>query len=440
MILLIALTLLVPIMSPAEQNAEGVKVKEVILDNGLKVLLLENHKSPAVTFQVWYRVGSRNEVDGKTGLAHFLEHMLFKGTDKIGPEEYDRIIMRNGGRSNAFTMNDATVYFATMSRDKIGIEIELEADRMVNARLDDTYFTPEKKVVKEERRLRVEDRPNAALDEATSAITFTVHPYRRPIVGWMNDVENMTLEDLRAFYRTYYSPNNAFIVVAGDFNTEEILAKIKNTFGKLPRGPEPPRIKLKEPPQQGERRLELKKEAELPLIIMNYHAPNVGDPDGYALDLLQLILSSGRTSRLFRELVYEQRIARSADAGYDRIAIDPSTFSVSAQAMPGKKPADLESAIDKLLQQIRTELVTPKELEKAKNQVEAGFVFAQDSNFGQAMRVGLYELTGGWREMNKYIQGIRKVTREDIRRVAQKYLNPDQRTVGTLIPQGRRNS
>jgi len=440
LILLTALLLFLPATTPAEEQEGGVKVTEVVLDNGLKVLLLENHKSPAVTFQVWYRVGSRNEVDGKTGLAHFLEHMLFKGTDKIGPEEYSRIIMRNGGRSNAFTMNDATVYFATMSRDKIGIEIDLEADRMVNARLDDTYFSPEKQVVKEERRLRVEDRPNAALDEVTSTITYTVHPYRRPIIGWMGDVQNMTLEDLKDFYRTYYTPNNAFIVVAGDFATDEIVAKITETFGRIPRGPEPPKMKLKEPPQKGERRVELRKEAELPLMIMNYQAPNVGHPDSYALDLLELILSSGRTSRLFRELVYEQQIARSADASYDRLSMDPSTFSVSAQAMPGKKPADLEKAIDKILEQLRTELVTAEELEKAKNQVEAGFVFAQDSNFGQAMRVGLYELTGGWREMNNYMKGIRKVTREDIRRVAQEYLNRDRRTVGTLIPEARRNS
>lgn len=430
-----------PTAGPADASGEaGVQVQEVVLDNGLKVLLLENHKSPAVTFQIWYRVGSRNEIDGKTGLAHFLEHMLFKGTEKVGPEEYARIIMRNGGRSNAFTTSDATVYFATMSRDKIGIEIELEADRMRNARLDDTYFDPEKQVVKEERRLRVEDRPEGALGEVTNAATYMVHPYRRPVIGWMNDVQNMTLADLKEFYRTYYAPNNAFIVVAGDFAPDEIIAKIEETFGEIPRGPEPPPMRIQEPPQYGERRVTLRKEAELPVIVMNYHTPNVGHPDSYALDLLELILANGRTSRLFRELVYEQQTARWANAGYDRLSIDPSTFSISAEVMPGKNPRDVEKAIDGILAQLQQEEISAEELEKAKNQVEAAFIFAQDSNFGQAMRVGLYELTGGWRRMNDYMKGIRAVTPDDIRRVAKKYLNTDQRTVGTLIPQPRPSS
>lgn len=430
-----------PTAGSADASDEaGVQVQEVVLDNGLKVLLLENHKSPAVTFQIWYRVGSRNEIDGKTGLAHFLEHMLFKGTEKIGPEEYSRIIMRNGGRSNAFTTSDATVYFATMSREKIGIEIELEADRMRNARLADTYFDPEKQVVKEERRLRVEDRPEALLGEATNAATYMVHPYRRPVIGWMNDVQNMTLEDLKEFYRTYYAPNNAFIVVAGDFVPDEIIARIEETFGAIPRGPEPPPMRIKEPPQYGERRVTVRKEAELPVIVMNYHAPNAGHPDSYALDLLELMLANGRTSRLFRELVYEQQTARWANASYDRLSIDPSTFSISAEVMPGKSPGDVENAIDAILGRLKEEEIPAKELEKAKNQVEAAFIFAQDSNFGQAMRVGLYELTGGWRRMNDYMKGIRAVTSDDIRRVARKYLDADQRTVGTLIPQPRPSS
>jgi zinc protease len=363
--------------------------------------------------------------------------MFFKGTKKVGPEEYSRIIMRNGGSSNAFTTSDATVYYATMSRDKIGTDIELEGDRMANLVLADTYFNQEKQVVEEERRLRVEDRPDAALDEATDAVTLLVHPYRRPVVGWMNDIQNLTLEDLKDFHRTYYTPNNAFIVVAGDFVPDEIIGKIKENFGHIPRGPKPPPMKIKEPPQRGERRVTLKKEAELSLIVINYHAPNVGHPDSYALDLLELILANGRTSRLFRDLVYEQRIARWVDADYDSLSIDPSTFSISAQVMPGKNAAELEKAIDKVLEGVQTELVSAKELEKAKNQVEAAFVFAQDSNFGQAMRVGLYELTGGWREMNSYMKGIRAVTPEDIQRVAKKYLVPGQRTVGTLIPQPR---
>lgn len=412
-------------------------VRQVVLENGLKVLLLENHKTPAVTFQVWYRVGSRDEVDGKSGLAHFLEHMLFKGTDQVGPEEYSRIITKNGGRFNAFTMNDATVYFATMSREKIGLEIDLEADRMVNARLDDTYFTPEKRVVQEERRMRIEDRPSEALDEATRAVTYTVHPYRRPVIGWMEDIANMTLDDLRSFYRTYYSPKNAFIVVAGDFSSDAILSRIEQTFGKISPGPEPPPLHHKEPPQRGERRVIVKKEAKLPMLLMYYHVPNVQHEDSYVLEVLEVILSSGRTSRLFRELVYDQRLARTADASYDRLSVDSTLFALTAQAMPGKDPKELERAIEGILEELRTELVSQNELEKAKNQLEASFVFAQDSNFGQAMRLGLYELTGGWEKMNAYLDGVKKVTAADIRRVVRKYFDPDQRTVGTLIPRGQ---
>ena len=433
------LATLLPAAAGASEPKGMVEVREEVLDNGLKVLLLENHRSPAVTFQVWYRVGSRNEVDGKSGMAHFLEHMLFKGTDKVAPEEYARIIRKHGGRSNAFTSHDATVYHATMSRETIGVAIELEADRMVNTRFEEKYFTPEKKVVQEERRMRV-DRPRAALAEITNAVTYAVHPYRRPIIGWPEDIRRMTLEDMKAFYRTYYSPNNAFIVVAGDFDSEEILEKVRETFGGIPRGAEPPEVGLTEPRQRGERRVLLKREAQLPSLVMNYHVPNVGHPDSYALDVLEMILSRGRTSRLYRDLVYERRIARSAWAGYHRVSVDPTTFSIGAQAMPGKDIAEVEAAIDDVIAGVRDKGVTGAELDKARNQVAASFIFAQESNRGQAMRIGFYEITGGWRRMNEYLQGIQGVTADDVRRVARQYLDRDRRTVGILVPQERKRS
>ncbi|MGH7871666.1 MAG: M16 family metallopeptidase, partial [Candidatus Binatia bacterium] len=227
--------------------AHAAPVQEFILDNGLKVLLAEDHKSPSVTFQIWYRVGGRNEKDGKSGLAHFLEHMMFKGTPTTGPEEYSRLIAKAGGRSNAFTSNDMTVYFATMSRDKIAIEIELEADRMANALLGEAYFEAEKKVIQEERRLRTEDNPAAALSEVASAVAFVLHPYRRPVVGWMEDIQKLTRQDLVDFYKLYYAPNNAVIVVTGDFSSEEILSKVKVAFGKIPRGLPPPAVDVIEP-------------------------------------------------------------------------------------------------------------------------------------------------------------------------------------------------
>lgn len=432
--LVLCLTIALQFLSLQTTQAQPSKVQEFMLDNGLKVLLLENHKSPAVTFQVWYRVGSRNEQDGKSGLSHFLEHMMFKGTPDVGPEEHMRIIAKNGGRSNAFTMQDATVYFATMSREKIGIAIELEADRMANALLDGNYFDAEKKVVLEERRLRTEDNPASSLDEITSAVTYTVHPYRRPVIGWMGDIKNMTREDLKRYYRVYYAPNNAFLVVVGDFSSKEILTKIKTAFGKIPRGSDIPKVKVKEIPQRGERRVNLKKEAELPLLLIYYHVPNLSNSDSFALDLLTVILASGRSSRLHQDLVYRRRLARRVDADYGRLSVDPTIFSISAQAMPEKDPAEVERAIDNLLEQIRSQPITERELQKAKNQIESSFIFSQDSIFGQAMRIGRYEIAARWQIKDRYLTGIRKLTAADLLRVAKRHLDPDRRTVGVLIP------
>ena len=408
-------------------QAQSSQVQEIILENGLKVLLLENHKSPAVTFQVWYRVGSRNEEDGKSGLSHFLEHM-------IGPKEYSRIIEKNGGDSNAFTTEDVTVYYATMSREKVGIAIKLEADRMANNLLDGANFEPEKKVIMEERRLGTEDNPTAALAELTGAVTYTVHPYRRPVIGWMGDIQNLSREDLQRHYRTYYIPNNAFIVVVGDFSTHEMLAKIRSAFGKIPRGSDPLRVKIEEPPQRGERRVTLKKEAELPYLLIYYHVPNLKHTDSYALDLLAWILAGGRSSQLYRDLVYHKRIAHSVDADYDGLSIDPTIFSITAQVMPEKEPAEVERAIDAVVDRVRSEPVSDRELEKAKNQVEAVFVFGQDSIYDQAMRIGYYESSAQWQLLDSYLATIRNVTAGDILKVARKYLDPDRRTVGNLIP------
>ncbi len=413
---------------------DAAQVEEVVLENGLKVLMLEDHKSPAVTFQVWYRVGARNENDGKSGLAHFLEHMMFKGTPTTGPEEYSRIIAKNGGRSNAFTSSDVTVYFATMSRDKIAIEIELEADRMANALLGETYFEAEKKVIQEERRLRTEDNPASALGEVASAVAFTMHPYRRPVVGWMQDIENLTRQDLVDFYQLYYVPNNAFVVVIGDFSTAEILPKIKSAFGKIPRRPEPPKVSSTEPEQRGERSVILKKEAQLPFVLAFYHAPNLKSPDSFALDLLSVVLAGGRSSRLYHDLVYQKRLVRGVDADYSAVSIDPMGLSIYAQLLPDVEPPTVGREIDRLLEKAKSELISERELQKAKNQIEAAFIFAQDSIFGQAMKIGYYEAVGGWRQMNDYLDGIRRVTREDIQRVARQYLSPDRRTLGTLIP------
>jgi zinc protease len=414
--------------------SSAAQVQETVLENGLKVLLHEDHKSPAVTFQVWYRVGGRNEKDGKSGLAHFLEHMMFKGTPTTGPEEYSRIIAKNGGRSNAFTTADMTVYFATMSRDKIHIELELEAERMAHALLGETYFEQEKKVIQEERRLRTDDNPGSALYEIAASVAYMIHPYRRPVVGWMEDIQSLTRQDLVDFYKLYYAPNNAVIVMVGDFDSAEMLSKIKAAFGKIPRGPEPPKLTEVEPPQHGEKRVTLKKEAELPILLMMYHVPNLHSADSFALDLLSMVLAGGKSSRLYQDLVYQKRLVRGIDADYSAVSIDATTFAVSAQLLPGAELAPVEREISRILEKVKVELVSDRELQKGKNQIEAAFVFGQDSIFGQAMKIGYYEMVGGWRLIDEYLDNMRKVTREDLRRVAQKYLQPDNLTVGTLIP------
>ena len=250
----------------------------------------------------------------------------------------------------------------------------------------------------------------------------------------MEDIQNLSRQDLVDFYKLYYAPNNAFIVVTGDFSTAELLPQIKAAYGKILRGAEAPKVSVSEPEQRGERRVTLKKEAELPVIQMYYHAPNLKSPDSFALDLLSVVLAGGRSSRLHHELVYKKRLAHEIDADYSAVSVDPTGFSISAQLLPGKDAAQLEREIDRELEKVKADLISDKELQKAKNQVEAAFIFAQDSIFGQAMKIGYYEIAGGWRQMESYLDGIRKVNREDIRRVAKKYLEHDRRTVGVLIP------
>jgi zinc protease len=236
------------------------------------------------------------------------------------------------------------------------------------------------------------------------------------------------------FYKLYYAPNNAYIVVTGDFSTDEILPEIKAAFEKIPRGAEPPKVRAEEPPQRGERRVTLKKEAELPFVLMYYHVPNLKSPDSYALDLLSVVLAGGRSSRLYHELVYQKRLARNIDADYSGASVDPTGFSITAQLIPGKAPTEVEREVDGLLEKVKSELIGERELQKAKNQIESSFIFAQDSIFGQALKIGYYEAAAGWRMMDAYLDGIRRVTREDIQRVAKHYLDRDRRTVGVLIP------
>ncbi len=412
----------------------GDQVYEEVLDNGLKVILLENHKAPVVTFQVWYRVGSRNEQWGKTGLSHMLEHMMFKGTKKVGPEEFSRIIQENGGNDNAFTSGDYTAYFENLSADKIQVPIELESDRMQNLILREEDFATERMVVMEERRLRTEDDPQAYLVEQLEATAFQISPYHWPTIGWAEDIKRFTLDEVKSYHRTYYNPANAFLVIVGDFKKEDLLPDIRKNFGKIPKGTAPVQERDTDPSQQGERRIYLKKEAQLPFLVMAYHVPNLKNPDGYVLDVIEAILSGGKSSRFYKDLVHDKQLVLSADADNSLLSRDPNLFTLSAEPLPGKEAAEVEKALDQELERLKKDPVGEHELQKAKNQIEAAFVYGQDSLFYQAMLLAEHEIDAGWKTIDDYIPSIRKVTPEDVIRVAKKYLTSDNRTVGVLIP------
>jgi zinc protease len=411
------------------------QVFETLLPNGLKVILLENPKAPLVTFQIWYRVGSRNEEWGKTGLSHVLEHMMFKGTERVGGEEFSRIIQENGGNFNAFTSYDYTGYYENFSSDRVQVAIDLESDRMQNLILREEDFQTERMVVVEERRLRTEDNPQAFLLEQMRATAFQIHPYRWPIIGWMEDLSRLTLEDLKSYYRTYYNPVNAFLVVVGDFKKDELLPKIEKAFRSYARGIVPNQDKVKDPPQVGERRISVKKEAQLPFLVMGYHVPNLRDPDSYVLEVIATILSGGKSSRFYQSLVREKRLVLSADADHSLLSRDPSLFYISADLLPGKDVVEVEKALDQELERLQKEPVGERELEKAKNQLEAAFIYGQDSIYYQAMLLAQHEICLDWRAIDDYLPAIRKVLAEDIRRVAKRYLVLDNRTIGILVPQ-----
>ncbi len=420
--------------SRGSQGAMAEKVHESILSNGLKVILLENHKAPEITFQVWYRVGSRNETWGKTGLSHMLEHMMFKGTKKVKGEEFTRAVEEIGGNDNAFTSNDFTAYYENVSADRVQVPIDLEADRMQNLLLKEEDFRTERMVVLEERRMRTEDSPQSYLAEQVEAMAFQTSPYHWPTIGWYEDIERFTLKNLKNYYQIHYNPSNAFLVVVGDFKKEELLPRLEKAFGSIHKGEVPEQKRGIDPPQTGERITLVTREAELPYIIMGYHVPNLHQPDSYVLEVIAALLSGGKSSRFYQHLVREQQLALSAGADNDLLSKDPNLFTLSAQPFPGKKAGELEKALDQEIERLQKEPVGVAELQKVKNQLEASFIYGQDSLFYQAMVLAQYEIAGSWKIVDDYIPAIRKVTPEDIQRVAKKYLLPGNRTVGILIP------
>ena len=435
MLLAVVLVLtLVPPVPAQGPSASTTTVLAATLDNGLRVLLLEDRRSPILTVQLWYRVGSRNERPGSTGLAHFLEHMMFKGTHRYGPRQYARLVEQNGGQDNAFTSQDLTSYFVNIVADKLDLVLDLEADRMRNLLLDPKEIDAEREVVIEERRTRTEDDPEGFLGEEVGSVAFKAHPYGAPIIGWMEDLKRITPAEIRAFYDVYYVPNNTILAVVGDFEAPAVLEKVKQRFGPIARGADPPPVLVSEPVQNGERRVVVQKQAKLPIVYLAWHVPSQKSPDAPALEMLSTVLSGGRASRLYRSLVYDRQLALEAGGDYSYFSLDPNLFWFWATAMPGQTPDTLEQALLGEMEKLRNEPVTVEELTRARNQIEAQFVFQQDSVYRRAALLARFETIGGYRLLDSYVNLIRAVTAADVQRVARAYFPADRKNVGVLHP------
>ena len=434
--ILTALWLLLPVSLYATESPE---VHEYMLKNGLKVLVKEDHRAPVVVSQVWYKVGSSYEHNGITGISHMLEHMMFKGTRKHPGGEFSRIISENGGQENAFTGQDYTAYFQQLEKSRLKVSFELEADRMRNLWLQKEEFEKEMQVVMEERRLRTEDDPQSLTYEQFNASAFVNNPYQHPVIGWMDDLENMTVEDLSAWYAKWYAPNNATLVVVGDVVPEEVFKLAKKYFGPLKPGKLTPPKSRKEPRQMGERRIVVKTPAELPYLLMGYKTPVLNTSEEswqpYALEVLAAVLDGGDSARFARELVRDKQIAASAGASYSLTSRNDNLFLLDGTPARGHDINEIENALRAQIKRLHDTPVTADELTRIKAQVIAANVYERDSIFYQAMQIGTLETVGlDWRLLDEYVDRVREVTAEQVQDVARRYLIEDNLTIAVLEP------
>ena len=414
-------------------------VKEYQFDNGLKLIVKPDHRAPVAVTQVWYKVGSSYEYNGITGISHQLEHMMFKGTENLGPNEFSKIIAANGGRENAFTGRDYTAYFQTMEADRVEVSFRLEAERMRKLVLDEAELLKEREVVAEERRLRTEDSPTAITRETFNATAFMNSPYHHPIVGWMSDINNYEVDDLEQWYQKWYAPNNATIVVAGDVEPEAIYKLAQQFFGHL----KPEEVEVVKPqvevPQRGKRTVEVQLPAELPYLMMGWKVPVVKTAkkawEPYALEVLAGVLDGGDSARFTRDLVRGDEIATSVGVGYNAFSRLDDLFLVAGAPTKARDVAALQRAVIKQIEQLQAEPVTEQELQRIKTQVVAGAVYERDSLFYQAMQIGMLETIGlDWRLSDQYVENIQAVTAEQIQAVANKYFVDTTLTVAELVP------
>ncbi len=406
------------------------------LANGLQVILLENHSVPVINLQVWYHVGGKNELPGHTGFAHLFEHLMFKGSAHVGPDEHSRIIEAVGGFDNAETNDDSTDFFETFPSNYLERVLWLEADRMGSLNVDEANFTSERQVVEEERRMRVDNQPYGSIEEDLRAAAFTVHGYHHTPIGSIADLDKATLQDVRDFHDTYYKPDNATMVIAGDFNSEQALAWAKKYFEGIPRSSKPiPRNDTPEPPQTAERTVSKSySNTPLPAVVIGYKIPAQYTPDAYPLDLASNILAGGESSRLYQTLIYKDQIAVQS-AGFGNFTEDPNLFWAYAIMNQGKTADEGEKAVLGVLDGLKTELVGPKELEKAKNQEIAGFILGRDTDEQKAVALEGAAVIGKNPDLvNTDLDRYLKVTAADIQRVAKEYFVPQHATVLIITP------
>jgi len=415
-------------------------VTDVTLDNGMRVIVQEDHRAPVMVSQVWYRAGSMDEFNGTTGVAHVLEHMMFRGTNTVPPGEYSKRIAAAGGRENAFTNRDHTAYFQQMQKDRLELAMQLESDRMANLVIRDDLFAKEMQVVMEERRLRTDDQPQSVVYERLMATAYQESPYRRPVIGWMDDLQHMSAQDARDWYARWYVPNNATLVVAGDVKSDDVIAMAKRYFGVIPARVLPVRKPQDEPAQIGEKRVVVKVPAKGPYLLMAWHAPILKDWEKdtapYALQILAGVLSGNDSARLQKSLVKTQQIAVSTSAGYDAVSRGPGMFMIDATPAPGKTADELEKAIRGQVERIQREGVSEAELARVKAQVIAADVYQRDSLFYQAMQLGEYVTAGLPPEALAHrVDKLRAVSAGEVQAAARQWLQDDQLSVGILDPQ-----
>lgn len=433
LLLVLCSTAQASVQSPAERTFE------TSLDNGMRIIVREDHRAPVMVSQVWYRVGSSYEPNGRSGISHIVEHMLFKGTPKVPTGEFSKLVAQYGGVENAFTSYDYTGYYQMMSANNLALSLELEADRMQNALMPEAEFVKEIEVIKEERRLRIDDKPNSKAYERFMAAANIANGYHQPIIGWMHDLHTITRDEVYEWYQTWYHPGNAILVVVGAVDHESVFAMAERFFGPIP-GRATPRVPVvRDIAPLGERRLQVNVPAKVPALYMGYNVPAINTADNpddvYALRMLAGVLDGGYSARLETRLVRNSRVASSASAGYGGFALGDTLFTLSGIPSAEHSLAELETALLAEIERLQTDLADPAELARVRAQVVSSVVYQQDSIASQAVQMGRLESIGrSWRDMDELPTRLEAVTPEQLRDVARRYLTADRRTVAYLNP------